>query len=165
MDEKSSPTQADRPFRAVLTPNRSLPAAGFALLMAGLSIVSFAAGMAFYLMGAWPVLAFFGLDVLLVYVAFQLSYRSGRASETVEVDPAQLTVTRIDPAGRREAHTFATAWVRVNLHESFDGRCRLSLQHHDRELTVAACLSHEERRDFAHALQGAILTARGGPRI
>ena len=42
-------------------------------------------------MGAWPVMGFFGLDVLLVYCAFKLNYRAGRLCEIVELTPAQLT--------------------------------------------------------------------------
>ena len=53
-------------FSALLTPHRSLNRTGFVVLMVFLSVVSFAAGLAFLLMGAWPVLGFFGLDVLAI---------------------------------------------------------------------------------------------------
>ena len=49
-------------FSALLTPHRSLNRTGFLVLMVFLSVVSFAAGLAFLLMGAWPVLGFMGLD-------------------------------------------------------------------------------------------------------
>ena len=58
-------------FSAVLTPHRSLGAVGFVVLMSLLSALSFAAGIMFYLIGAWPVVGFLGLDVLLVYLAFR----------------------------------------------------------------------------------------------
>ena len=54
-------------FSARVTPHRSLNRTGFTVLMAFVGVVSFVAGIAFYLMGAWPVLGFFGLDVLLIY--------------------------------------------------------------------------------------------------
>ena len=54
-------------FSALLTPHRSLNRTGFLVLMVFLSAVSFAAGLAFLLMGAWPVLGFFGLDALAIY--------------------------------------------------------------------------------------------------
>ena len=44
------------------------------LCLGGLSFVS---GMIFVLLGAWPVFGFFGLDVLLVYLAFRANYRAG----------------------------------------------------------------------------------------
>ena len=66
-------------FSALLTPHRSLNRTGFLVLMAFLSVVSFAAGVAFLLMGAWPVFGFFGLDVLVIYWAFQVNFRRATA--------------------------------------------------------------------------------------
>ena len=61
-------TIAETPlFSARLTPHRSLSRNGFIALMVFVTIVSFAAGLAFLLMGAWPVFGFFGLDVLIIY--------------------------------------------------------------------------------------------------
>src|SRR6202167_1788489 len=72
-------------FSAVITPHRSLSQTGFLIFMLCLGGLSFISGVAFVLMGAWPVCGFFGLDVLLVYVAFRANYRSGRAYEEVTV--------------------------------------------------------------------------------
>ena len=71
----------------MLTPHRSLGPTGFLILMAVLGGVSFAAGIVFLLVGAWPVFGFFGLDVLLIYCAFRLNYRAARAYEEVTVTP------------------------------------------------------------------------------
>ena len=68
-------------FVARLTPHRSLSRAGFVLVMAVLGAISFAAGMVFLLIGAWPVFGFFGLDVLLVYCAFRANYRAAAPGE------------------------------------------------------------------------------------
>ena len=54
-------------FSATITPHRSLGQAGFLVLMLVFGGVSFCTGVAFLLMGAWPVFGFFGLDVLLLY--------------------------------------------------------------------------------------------------
>ena len=109
----------------MLTPHRSLGPTGFLVLMAALSGISFVTGLAFYLVGAWPVMGFFGLDVALVYFAFRLNYRSGRLYETVELDPARLTWTRVHPSGRREQFDCNPYWARVNLREWPDGRTDL----------------------------------------
>ena len=66
-------------FSALLTPHRSLNRTGFLVLMAFLSLISFAAGVVFLLMGAWPVFGFFGLDVLAIYWAFRINFRRARA--------------------------------------------------------------------------------------
>ncbi len=165
MTENASPPQVREPFRAVLAPYRSLPPAGFLALMVMFGIVSFVSGIAFLMLGAWPVFGFFGLDLLLVYVAFRLNYRSGRLYETVEIDPAETRVTRVHPSGREERHAFATAWVRINLREGAQGRTQLSLSHHRREVVFGRFLTDDERRDFTGALECALLEARGGVRI
>ena len=66
-------------FSAIVTPHRSLGRIGFVIVMVAVGSVSFAAGMAFLLLGAWPVFGFFGLDVLLVYLAFRANYRAAAA--------------------------------------------------------------------------------------
>ena len=72
-------------FDAVIYPHRSLPPQGFLLLMLVLGATSFAAGVTFVLAGAWPIFGYFGLDVLLVYLAFRASYRSARMHEWVRL--------------------------------------------------------------------------------
>src|SRR5260370_7730407 len=77
-------------FSALLTPHRSLNRTGFLVLMAFLSLISFAAGVAFLLMGAWPVFGFFGLDVLAIYWAFKINFRRARACEEIPPSPTSL---------------------------------------------------------------------------
>src|SRR5262245_29933371 len=82
-------------FSAVLTPNRSLGPTGFLIFMLVLGGISFTAGMMFLIAGAWPVCGFFGLDVLLVYWAFRVNYRTARAYEVVRVTPSELTLRKV----------------------------------------------------------------------
>src|ERR1700684_2965780 len=108
-------------FSALLTPHRSLKRTGFVLLMGFLSVVSFAAGLAFLLMGAWPVFGFFGLDVLLVYWAFKANFRAARAYEEVTVTTTELTVRKISQRGAVRVWTLNPLWVRLDriVHEEF----------------------------------------------
>src|SRR5580658_5613951 len=87
---------------ALLTPHRSLSRTGFAVLMAAISMASFAAGFGFWWLGAWPVCGFMGLDVALIYIAFRLSYRAGRLAETIQLSDSELLVRRVQPGGRVE---------------------------------------------------------------
>jgi uncharacterized membrane protein len=58
---------SDQPiFAAHLEPYRSLGPRGFAAVMTFVTFVSFTAGYVFYRIGAWPVMGFCGLDVLIV---------------------------------------------------------------------------------------------------
>jgi uncharacterized membrane protein len=161
MSENPDATQEQHRFRAVLHPHRSLGPTGFLVLMSAIGAVSFATGMVFLAMGAWPVLGFFGLDVALVYVAFRLNYRSGRLYEMVELTPETLTVTRVHPSGKRECFDFNPYWARVRLDEGPHGRTELRLASHGRELAFGRFLTDDERRDFSDALAGALTEARG----
>jgi uncharacterized membrane protein len=166
MNGKGEQTQAEPgEFHAVLRPHRSLGPTGFLILMLALSAVSFVTGVFFVVAGAWPVLGFFGLDVLLIYIAFRLNYRSGRLYETVDITPARFTVTRVYPSGRREQFECNPYWARVKLEEWRDGRTLLSVISRNREHTFGRFLTDEERRDLASALREALLEARGGIRI
>src|SRR5712691_1655018 len=98
---QSPDTAPDAPlFSAIITPHRSLSSIGFLVLMAAIGIVSFLAGILFLALGAWPVVGFFGLDVLLIYWAFRLNYRSARAYEQFTVTPSELTVRNVSQHGR-----------------------------------------------------------------
>ncbi len=169
MTENRLPTQApertgggQEPFRAVLTPHRSLGPRGFLVLMCALSLVGFITGVAFLSIGAWPVFGFFGLDVLLVYIAFRLNYRSGRMQEAIEITADHLHLTRVHPSGRAERFTFNPYWTRVELDEGRDGRTALSLRHHDRVIGFGGFLNDDERREVAPLLRRALASARGG---
>src|SRR3954463_14744656 len=86
-------------FSALLTPHRSLSRTGFLVLMGFVGIVSFVAGVAFLLMGAWPVLGFFGLDVLAIYWAFRINFRHAEATEEIRMTPSELRVRRVSHRG------------------------------------------------------------------
>jgi len=143
-------------FDVVLYPHRSLSPAGFWLLMAAVSVVSFGAGAAFFFAGAWPVLGFFGLDVLLIYVAFRLSFRAARLTETVSLTPDELLIKRISPRGRVTSWTFQPYWVRVAIDERAGSDSRLVVSSHGRHVALGDFLLHDERVDLAKALRAAL---------
>ena len=149
-------------FDAELRPNRSLGPKGFVLLMAGLAAISFGAGIAFVAVGAWPVLGFFGLDVLLVYVAFRVSYRGARSSEHIRVTEAEIEVRRVDAHGRAGTWRAPAHWLQVTLEEPAEHHSRLILRTHGRSVTVGAFLAPEERATLAGALRDALSRRREG---
>jgi uncharacterized membrane protein len=151
-------------FSAILTPYRSLGGTGFLVLMLLVSAVSFAAGLFFFLLGAWPIIGFLGLDVLLVYVAFRANYRAAAAYEQVTMTPSALTVRRVSHRGEVAEWTLNPVWVRLDreVHEEF-GIERLFLVSHGRRLPIAAFLGPHEKAEFALAFSAALTQARRGP--
>lgn len=150
-------------FSAVLTPNRSLGRLGFFLVMALVCAVSFGAGVAFLLKGAWPILGFFGLNVLLVYIAFRMSYRSGKLSETVELTASSLTVRRRMPGGRLEAWEFQPYWLQVQIDDPPRSDSPLTLSSHGKRLAIGQFLSPLERFEFATVLRRELAGLRVAP--
>ncbi len=163
MSQSQSETSVITPahFSAVLLPHRSLGRKGFLLLMAVVSGLSFFTGVIFYLKGAWPVMGFLGLDVLLIYFAFRLNYRAGRLYETVELTDSELRVTRVFPSGRALSWTFNPYWVQLELEESETTANTLSVRSHGRVLLFGNFLSNDEKRGFADALGEALHDMRG----
>ena len=150
-------------FSAILTPHRSLPRSGFIALMLAVAAINFIGGVMFFVVGAWPVLGFLGLDVLLVYWAFKASYRSAAAYEQVMVTPSELKVRKVSHRGHVREWTLNPLWVRLDLQSLGEfGLQRLSLISRGRELPVASFLSPAERESFATALGNALNEAKRG---
>ena len=101
-------------FSARVTPHRSLNRTGFMVLMIFIGAVSFVAGVAFLLMGAWPVFGFFGLDVLVIYWAFRINFRSAEATEDIVVTPTELRVRRVSHRGHVIEWSFNPLWVQLD---------------------------------------------------
>ena len=143
-------------FERVLTPQRSLPSRNFYLLMGLLGLISFAAGVGFVAVGAWPVIGFFGLDVALVYLAFRLNYRTARQSETIRLADDVFSVERISVRGERRDWRFQPFWVRVILEERPDASNRLLVASHGRSLVIGEFVAPAARRELAAALRDAL---------
>ncbi|HZU90934.1 MAG TPA: DUF2244 domain-containing protein [Stellaceae bacterium] len=140
-------------FERVLLPHRSLPPAGFRILMLVLGMLSLIVGITFVAVGAWPVVGFFGLDVALVYLAFRLSYRSARQRETLRLFDDAFTVERVGVRGDRRTWRFQPFWLRVVLEERPDESNRLYVASHGRSLAIGDFLAPAVRRELAITLR------------
>lgn len=164
MDE---PSQSDLPpgevslFAATLSPYRSLSLRGFNILMAIAAIVSFALGTLFLLMGAWPVFGFFGLDVLILHLAFRRNYLDANEYEHFDLTAARLVVRRVSAAGKEREYSFNPYWTRLVIDRRGESVSGLSLASSRQRLTIGAFLAPSERASFADALSKALALARG----
>jgi uncharacterized membrane protein len=164
--ETTGPRAADMPaplFDANLAPHRSLGPRGFLVVMIGVSAISFTASIVFLLKGAWPVFGFFGLDVLLVYLAFRASHRSARLYETVRLTRDTLEVRRVTPSGRQTEWRFQPNWLRVEMDDPPEHDSELVLTSHGQRGAIGAFLTAEERLDFAKSRRDALALWRGRP--
>lgn len=153
----------DTVFDAILSPNRSLPNAGFVAVMAVVVTASTLFGIYFYLIGAWPVIGFFGLDIFAVWLAFKISYRQGRLRERVRVSADDMWVARVLPSGHETRWRLQPFWTRVSIERPIGHESQVRVTSKGGVLILGAFLSPEERGRFAEALSGALSKSRLGP--
>ena len=154
----------DGPFYmdAVITPHRSLSQRGFIILISVLTTINALSAIVFLRLGAGPVPAFLGLDVVALVVALLVSRRAVRNRERVQITAAEIHVWRETPKGAQTLWRSPTAFTRVALVGPDEDDPDLQLRLSDRGVAVARALTRAERRDFAVALERAIRRARGG---
>ena len=150
-------------FSARVTPHRSLNRTGFLVLMTFITVISFAAGVLFWWIGAWPVFGFFGLDVLVIYWAFRINFRSARAFEEISVTPSELRVRRVSHRGHVMEWVLNPLWVQLDqkTHAEF-GIERLYLVSRGRRVSIGSFLGPDEKASFAKALLAALQSAKRG---
>ena len=168
MTDGSNAFEHDAPqpelFSALLTPHRSLNRTGFLALMSFVCVISFIAGMVFLMLGAWPVLGFFGLDVLAIWWAFRTNFRTARAYEEIRVTPSELRVRRTSHRGHVVEWALNPLWVRLEQKQDPEfGIEKLYLISSGRRVSIGSFLGPDEKASFAKALQAALLAARRGP--
>lgn len=156
---------ATRPILHVrLTSHRSLDAQGRAVLLAVFGLGSLAASVPFFLMGAWPVIGFFGLDVVALAWALRANARAARAYEDVRVTPIEFAVAQVSDAGERREWRFNPFWSRLTRAQDEEfGLMHLFVAHRGERVEIARVLGPGEKIEFADALAAALAQARRGP--
>jgi uncharacterized membrane protein len=152
-------------FAAILTPHRSLGWPGFIALMAAVGVLNLIGAVMFFAMGAWPVVPFLGLDVLIIFLAFRANYLHARAYEEVIVTPTEIRIRKVTFHGRAREWRFNSAWTRLTqVVDEEDGQVlSLTLDEGRRKLDIATFLPPVEREGFGKALRLALAEARRGP--
>jgi uncharacterized membrane protein len=156
----------DRIYAARLTPYRSMTPMAFKRFMVGFACFNLVASLPFFILGAWPVVGFLGIDVLALYVAFKINFRAAGAYETLEVTPLELIFVKVSARGRREVWRFNPSWVRLEqqTHEEF-GAEKLALAGQGESVEIGAFLGPEQKAALARELGLAIGRARRGARF
>lgn len=148
-------------FSAELTPYRSLGLRGFKVFFLIAGLLSLVHAIVFMVIGAWPIVFFFGLDFALLFGAFWLNYRSARSREEVRVSRTDVSVRKFTPSGRMIEHRFNPFWARFNIarHQEI-GIVSMSVSDRGQRTDVGSFLNRDDRETFATAFSGALATVR-----
>ena len=136
-------------FSLVARRNNSLSSAGRLAVFVFIFVVSVGIAAAFALLGAWLILPFAGLEMLVLYVAFRYVDRHAADYERIAIDGDRVEV-EFFVAGREQRHELNRCWAQVAV--SGDGS-RLALRSHGRELEIGRYLNDEQRVKLARELR------------
>ena len=142
-------------FSTLLRPHRSLPPDGFKWLIRGVLLANLLVALPMYLLGAWPIAGFCGLDVALLWWLFDRNYFDAKRSETLTLTDRELVVVRIAPDGEREEHRLEAYWLKVDL-----GERRLVVSSRGNRVVVGRFLAPADRAKVADELQAALAALR-----
>ena len=148
-------------FSATLRPYRSLSQNGFIILMILFGGTCFLMGFFYFMIGAWPVFGFLGLDVLLLYVAFRINYHSAKAFEEIIVRRDALIVRRVSARGEIQEMTFNPFWAKLNISKDDEGLVtKISITARSEQSDIGTFLNPEDKTTFARAFGAALAQAR-----
>jgi uncharacterized membrane protein len=141
-------------FMTSLRPHRSLTPNGFKWLIRAVLAANVMVGLPMYLLGAWPVVGFLGLDVALLWWLFQRNFLDARRSETLLLNEREFIVNRVAPDGEREEHRLDAYWLKIEQGE------RLVVTSRGSRVVVGRFLSPEERHQVGEQLETALAGMR-----
>ncbi|MBS0613323.1 MAG: DUF2244 domain-containing protein [Proteobacteria bacterium] len=143
--------------RIVLVPNCSLTPKSAALFFSTLFIFSLCFALFFVLQGLWPILPFWGLEMLVLGFALHLSLKRRLYRQELLLTDTEVSIVTTSRAGE-DKQQFSRHWAKVrlrsprtNLHPS-----RLTIESHGRALEIGQFLTEEERRSLARRLQALV---------
>jgi uncharacterized membrane protein len=135
-----------RGFSVILKRNCSISPAGLACVFAALGVAALAIGTGFALLGAWLILPFAGLEVVLLGAAFLLQARHATDYEKIELDGGRLSI-EVAQAERVERYEMDARRVRIDA-----DACRVMLRAPSQALEIGRHLDESARRELAQTL-------------
>jgi len=135
-------------FSRVAKRNNSLSSTGRIIVFGLIFVVSIGIACAFAALGAWLILPFAGIEMGVLYWAFQAVERRAQDYERIAIDGDHIRV-EICETGRAWAHEVSRHWAQVVV--SRDG-ARLALRTHGREVEIGRHLNDGQRLALARAL-------------
>jgi uncharacterized membrane protein len=154
-------TQARPLFSAKLTPHRSLGQRGFRVVIAVVAVAATVPAITFYSLGAWPIVGFMGLDVVLIAWAMWASLKDGKRYELVTLWRDELELKQVDGSGKETLVRFNPSLVKLVVDRDFNERTTgLHLRTRDRDIALGAFLNQDEKSSFAKAFGTALRRAR-----
>ena len=148
------PSSDPPPYIHVSMPNRSLGVVARRWVLGWIALTSLGIAGGATALGAWPVMPFAGIEVLLVALAFHVLGRHDADFERIEIDAHEVRVEARHALALTRFVAYRP-WAVIEVHDR-GMRCTLRLAYAGRKVPVGRLLSDEGRRDLAEDLRGRI---------
>jgi uncharacterized membrane protein len=143
-------------FEAMIVPHRSLPPRGLRALLVLLAGLSCCTMTILWVLGAWPVIGFSGVEMVVVIALIRMHARSTRAGELLLLTHRALRIVRTDARGRQQESVLEPAWLQVLLQERRGRVPALLLVARDTREEIGASLGEPQKRELAQSLAAAL---------
>ena len=137
-------------------PYRSLSKKGFRTLMLIVSAIFFVIGVFFWYIGAWPVFGFLGLDVLLLYYAFKINYKSGEITESLKLIKENLQITRNFPSGTEQKWNLEPYWTKVEISNPRINHYNLIVKSKEKVVMIGSFLNYYDKKRLMKKIEDAL---------
>jgi uncharacterized membrane protein len=146
-------------FYLIIRPNCSLTWRGTLTYFAGISLVALTIALMFSLKGAWMILPFAGIEIMVLAICLYITACKSTEREVISINDEVIRIER----GRyqpRDTMELTRVWAQVELHRNQPGwyPSRLTIRSCGKEVEVGAHLGEEEREQLARELRSRLKT-------
>ncbi len=143
--------------RFLIRPNCSMTWRDAVHFYLGMVTVSFGIAILFAANGAWPVLPFAGLEMLVLGIALYITARRCARWEMISIDADSIHIRR-SPSNQLPPVSFRRAWATIELQPGSKSWYlpRLVIRSHGQTVEVGHCLNEAERKQLARELSRAL---------
>ncbi|QDC45419.1 DUF2244 domain-containing protein [Methylophilus medardicus] len=146
--------------QCITRPNASASAESVSKLLLSLLVLSGLIALAFLHMGAWMVLPFAGLELVLVVLAFVVVMRHASDYEKITIVQDQIEIEQ-SVLGKIKHVRFHCYWARVTLREGENGKTSLWIGSHDQEVEFGRdTMDNAQREQVASHLKRVLLKTK-----
>lgn len=149
--------QATTDQQFLIRPNQSMSCRGTILFVTVMCVSSFGIAGWFMALGAWMVLPFAGLEMLVLGVGVYFCFSASRREETITLSADEL---RIERRHRhvKQVWVFQRYWAKVVMWQDLKSwyPSRLFIRSHGRSVEIGAWLTEPEREQLAMDLRHAL---------
>ena len=105
---------------------------------------------------AWPVFGFLGLDVLLLYYAFKINYKSGEIFETIKIIRENLLITRNFPSGKKQTWNLEPYWTKVEILNPGRHQHNLVIKSRNKVVLLGSFLNYDDKKKLLNQIESAL---------